>query len=158
MKSMLICLLAAISFSAFAGEGHGYKCDASMEECAAAFKSWAEKETYSGIFVEGLFSDEKVVVSEVAADSPAASAGILAGDVLVAVNGNAVSTMTKESWKEMKASIHAGDTVWYKIARGNDYKKVKVTVTAFPMDLAAQKLGYHLMKAHLDTATATASN
>jgi len=158
MKKSLICLLATLSFAAVAGEGHGYACDASMEECASAFKTWAEKETYSGIFVEGLFSDGKVRVTEVAADSPAAAAGVQAGDILVAVNGNAVSEMTKQSWKEMKASIHAGDNVWYKLARGGDYKKVKVTVTAFPMDLAAQKLGYHLMKSHMSEATATASN
>jgi C-terminal processing protease CtpA/Prc len=158
MKRWLVGLVALVSVAAVAGEGHDYKCDASMEECATAFKTWAENETYSGIFVEGLFSDEKVTITEVAADSPAAQAGVMAGDVLVAVNGNAVTAMTKDSWKAMKAGINAGDAVWYKLDRNGATKKVKVTVTAFPMDLAAQKLGYHLMKSHMDTTTATAAN
>jgi len=157
MKKFLMCALVSVSFAAIAGEGHAYKCDASMEECATAFKKWAENETWSGIYADGLFSEDKVVVSEVASDSPAASAGILAGDVLLAINGNKLAGMTKESWKTMKASIKPGDAVSYKLARGGDYKKIKVTVAAFPMDLAAEKLGYHLMKAHMDSATATAS-
>ncbi len=158
MKRLLVCLLASISLAVVAGEGHAYKCDASMEECAAAFKKWAETETYSGIYVEGLFSGEKVTISEVAEGSPAAEAGVMAGDVLVAINGHGVAAMTKDKWKEMKAEIQAGDAVWYKIARNGEYEKLKVTVTAFPMDLAAQKLGYHLMKAHMSPDTATAAN
>ncbi|MDJ0839888.1 MAG: PDZ domain-containing protein [Acidobacteriota bacterium] len=149
MKRVVVCFLVVMSFAAIAGEGHEYKkCTASADECTAKFKEWAAKTTYSGIWAEGLFSEEQVTVKEVAPESPAAEAGIKAGDVLVAINGVKLDGISEEAWKEHRASIKAGAKVWYKINRGGDYKKFAVVVTAMPMEIAAKKLGKHLMKSH----------
>ena len=79
MKPFVLLLMTLGALSAAAGEGH---CDASMETCANYFKEWAAKATYSGIMADGLFTDGKVLISEVAENSPAAKAGVQVGDEL----------------------------------------------------------------------------
>ena len=106
---------------------------------------------------DGLFSEEQVTVEEVTPDSPAAMAGIQAGDVLVAINGLVLAGVSEDAWKEHRHSLKAGTKVWYKISRDGYTKKYGVTITTLPMEQVATKLGKHLMKGH-DAMVATADN
>lgn len=154
MKPSALLLISLYAFSAFASERH---CDASMATCAAHFKAWAAKATFSGIMADGLFLGGKVVVTEVAVNSPAAKAGVAVGDELLAVNGLVLAGVTQEAWKANRQSLKPGDEVVYVLKRNGERLELTLTMIAFPADLAAQKLGSHIMNAHLHEFVNTAS-
>lgn len=71
-----------------------------------------------------------VVVTTVAANSPAASAGVKKGDLVTAVNGVAVKTAQNVVDEVRKNKV--GDTVTLSITRGTENLSVKVTAQAVP--------------------------
>ncbi len=70
----------------------------------------------------GVPSKEGVLVMEVRADSPAAKAGIKAGDVIVAVNGKAVDSMS-----ELSSEVRDGE-LSVDLVRDKKRQSVKVTI------------------------------
>ncbi len=70
----------------------------------------------------GVPNKEGVLVMEVRADSPAAKAGIKAGDVIVAVNGKAVDSMS-----ELSSVIRDGELT-VDLVRDKKRQSVKVTI------------------------------
>jgi S1-C subfamily serine protease len=70
------------------------------------------------------------LISQVTADSPAEEAGLRAGDVVVAIDGQAI-----ESFSELAARIRAhkpGDRVELRVVRGGDQTTVTATLTQRP--------------------------
>ena len=153
-----ILLLSFAAGSAFAGGGEKAKqCSNDVQACIAKFTAWAETGGWNGVYAKGLFSGEKVVVSEVVPGSPGHKAGIQVGDVLLAMNGQALASMTKAQYKTAKKDMKPGSKVVYKLVRNGEKSKVKVAMTNVPQELVAKKLGYHVMKAHSSEKVATAS-
>jgi len=157
MRRFVICLLVAASFSAIAGD-HG-KCTASTQECAVSFQKWAKTGTWSGVWAKGLFEEgKKVVVDDVAADSPGAKAGIQVGDVLVSMDGMKLANISKENYKKHKKGLTPGSVVTYGLYRDGVAKSVKVSMIAVPTDVVAKKLGHHILNSHGEHDTEVASN
>ena len=146
---IFIALFAAIAPGIFAGEGHKQKVALFTEDGKAmlAKKIAHIKNTpWDGLLVEGLFTAEDVRVTQVQANSPGEKAGIQVGDVLVAMNGDKMSGMSKETFYASMENLEFGSKVVYKVKRGDSYQKVKVVMAQMPADVAAQSIGYAVMK------------
>ena len=143
---VLVLLCAVLAVPAIAGEGH--KCTADTQTCINAY---AEKMANKGFLGVELNWDEKteaLVIKKVIDETPAAKAGLKVGETLVALNG--VKYGDKEGMKSVYKKIKAGNTVTYTVGHGKHNRDVKVTLIAYPQDLAAKYLGMHIMEHHLN--------
>lgn len=75
-------------------------------------------------------SEDGVVVEGVLADSPAEAAGIQAGDVITAVNGETVEN--PRQLVEAVAALSVGDTVSLTVTRDGEEQTLEVTLAALP--------------------------
>jgi S1-C subfamily serine protease len=96
------------------GQGHGYLGVRTMEL----------NEQLAGYF--GVKEGEGVLVTEVLDDSPAETAGLLAGDVLVSVDGEAVDD--PESLRRALRGHDSGETVEVKLLRKGEARTLSVTL------------------------------
>ena len=80
----------------------------------------------------GLAKDEGALVAEPQTDGPAAKAGITAGDVITAVNGNTVAD-PRDLAKKI-AAVEAGKDVELTVWRDGKAKAVDVAIKAMPGD------------------------
>lgn len=80
--------------------------------------------------VSGETRDERVVLTQIVADAPAAKAGLQVKDVVLAVDDKPVSDFNKMI--EVIRGHQAGDKVTLKIARGEEAKAVVVTLENRP--------------------------
>ncbi|RMF71440.1 MAG: PDZ domain-containing protein [Acidobacteria bacterium] len=71
-------------------------------------------------------ADAGVLVNEVAEDSPAAKAGLEAGDLIVAIDGAPVDTV--RALRRILGKHEPGDTVTVEIVRRGDRRSVQVTL------------------------------
>lgn len=69
---------------------------------------------------------EGVYVQQVMQNTPASKAGIKAGDIITAVEGQGISTM--EKLNEIKNTKKVGDTITLKVYRQQKYVDVKITL------------------------------
>jgi photosystem II stability/assembly factor-like uncharacterized protein len=83
---------------------------------------------YTGI--NGRTEEDKTEVLMVAADSPAAKAGIKVGDLLLAVDGTPVTTYA--DYAERLSDLGAGDKLKIKIGRGTEKLDIEVTADVRP--------------------------
>jgi len=142
-------LLLALAPSLIAGEGSGHKVALFTDEGKAmlAKKIAHIKNTpWDGLLVEGLFTGEEVRVTQVEANSPGEKAGVQVGDVLVAMNGDKMAGMSKETFYAAMENLSFGSEVTYKVKRAENLENVKVTMAQMPADMAAQAIGYTIMK------------
>jgi S1-C subfamily serine protease len=129
---LVLALILALSTAAFAG---GEKCarEAAHKEKAAnlAAHGWL-----------GLKYDKDADggwrVTSVAPDSPAATAGFRAGDVLVAFNGIALTEANKDAVKKAKGDCAVGKTVAYTIRRDGAEQTLTATLAPVPEAVLAE--------------------
>jgi serine protease Do len=76
---------------------------------------------------EELATDKGVIVSDFLKDSPAKAAGLEQGDIIVAVDGDAIDNMTDLITTLLK--YQSGDKVSVKVVRGDQTLTLKVTLT-----------------------------
>lgn len=124
----LLALALTLSLSAAVWAG-GEQCDhAAHNAKTAAAHGWL-----------GIETDKSHTVTAVAAGSPAEKAGFQKGDVLVALNGVAL-TADHAKMKEAHDHCTVGKTVTYTIQRGGAQQTLTATLTAAPAgDKMAQK-------------------
>ena len=84
----------------------------------------------------GMKGTEGALVSEPQPDSPAAKAGVLSGDVITAVNGNAVKD-ARDLAKQIGA-MASGSTVKLAVWRNGEEKSISLTVGEFPKEREAR--------------------
>ncbi|MFM7252173.1 MAG: M50 family metallopeptidase [Ilumatobacteraceae bacterium] len=77
----------------------------------------------------------QVTVSGVDDDTPAAAAGFLADDVVLAVDGHSVATSA--DFRSLLAGLDPGTTHRFDVQRGDDVIELSATLTTHPADLAA---------------------
>jgi M6 family metalloprotease-like protein len=93
---------------------------------------------YLGIQVAAPAEGE-LVVADVAADSPAAQAGLLKGDRLLALLDQPLAKA--DALRELLKTQHPGDTITLRVRRGDGEADVKVVLgaTSRPLTLSAQR-------------------
>ena len=88
------------------------------------------------------------VWARTAADSPAAAAGVRAGDVLLAVNSIDLYAADKTELTRAKASLTVGSEVAYQVERDGSKAMLEATLAEVPARIMAQWIGEHLLDQH----------
>jgi C-terminal processing protease CtpA/Prc len=125
---LALSLILALSSLAFAG---GEKCARD-----AAHKDKAAKMAAHGWL--GIKTDDYHRVTSVAPNSPAYKAGFRTGDVLVALNGVALTDANKDAVMKAKGDCAVGKTVAYTIRRDGAEQTLKATLAPVPADVLAE--------------------
>lgn len=131
-KVSTLALALLLSMAALASAG-GDKCAKDARHAAVADKA---KHGWLGLDVDK--SASGYVVTEVAADSPAAQAGFQKGDVLVAFNGIALTDANMDALKKAKAGLTVGSRVSYTVSRGGAQRQIAATMAKVPAEVLAR--------------------
>ena len=128
----LTLVLAPLAFAGGENCPHEAKAEAhSAKKAELAAKGWlgfkTEKDT-SGAY--------KIV--SVAPGSPAAQAGFRAGDVLVAMNGIALTEANKPALKQAKAGLGVGKQIAYTVRRDGAESTLTATLAPVPDEVLAE--------------------
>lgn len=102
--------------------------EAMQDENSFGFTMPLRERPFIGVSLED--GDDGVTIREVTADSPAAEAGLEVGDVITAINGEAV-TSARDVVQAVRA-LEIGDSVTLDITRDGDVQTVEVTVGSAP--------------------------
>lgn len=134
---LALALTLILSSAAFAGGGgencpHEAKAKAhSAKKAELAAKGWL------GFKTEKDDSGAYKIVS-VAAGSPAEQAGFRAGDVLVAMNGIALTEANKPALKQAKSGLGVGKTIAYTVRRDGAESTLTATLAPVPDEVLAE--------------------
>lgn len=147
-------LAAIFALSAFATAGDKAHCTAPVGDCVKATYEKLAKKGWLGIETD---KNEKGVVSvtSVAAGSPAATAGFMKGDSLLAINGVELSDANKEALMKTKKSLGPGSQASYTVLRQGAKKTLSATLVAPPQAVIAQWLGDHVIADHVGPQVAS---
>ncbi|HEY9421691.1 MAG TPA: PDZ domain-containing protein [Thermoanaerobaculia bacterium] len=131
---LALALTLALAPMAFAGgENCAHKKAAVHHEKAAqlAAKGWLGLKTEKD--ATGAYR-----VASVAPGSPAAQAGLRTGDVLVAMNGIALTDANKDALKKAKANLGVGKQISYIVRRDGAEQALAVTLAPVPAEVLAE--------------------
>lgn len=152
MKNKIwIALLAVAVLGGIAVAGEGHKCTADTQACLNMMAQNLKSKGWVGIELDQDEESGKMTITAVVPESPASSAGLQEGDVLLAMNGIQLIEENKEkTYAAMKAMV-PGKQVNYTVDRkGCCHKKggeteVAVTLGEIPDKLMAEWLGRHML-------------
>lgn len=97
-----------------------------MTTGAAQAAPVAQEETPTTPNTDTYTPEPGLLVLRVAPDSPAATAGIVRGDIILAVNGDPVNTMAEATF--LLRTLQPGDTVTLTVRHGDEERTVEVTL------------------------------
>ena len=121
------------------------KCAMSAEECKQYL---AEARSRGWVGIELDKSDSgTLTVTKVVPGSPAVEAGFREGDVLVAMNGIALTEANHDKLKAAKQSLKPGSTVVYTVSREGDERQLQVALGTMPEAVYTAMVAEH-MKEH----------
>jgi len=147
---VLVGLMALVATSAFAGEN----CTADAQTCLNYMAKKVDSKGWLGVHYEHNEEAGGYTITEVIADSPAASAGLQVGDIIVAMNGVSMGEKS-EALKAEYQNMKPGYAVTYKVVRSGYKKSFKATLAQMPEEVAMQMVGAHMIE-HAETEEATA--
>jgi S1-C subfamily serine protease len=148
---MAAALALALAAPLGAGE-KGKKCTGDAQQCASKMAAEIKNRGWVGIEMDD--QDGRMTVKRVLPGSPAETAGLRAGDVLVAVNGARFAADDKQAVKAAYKSFAPGGTATYSVLRGGQEQTVSVTLGRVPDEVLAQWVGAHVLEAHAGARTA----
>ena len=154
MKKMLLiaCCVALTSVVGLVQAGEGQKCSASTQDCLNYMAKNLKARGWVGIEMDD--SHGKLVITRVIDDSPAQSAGLEVGDVLVAVNGVQFADENHEELKKIKRAMAPGTSMTYTVSRRGHSEQVPVSLGKLPDHVLAQWVGNHMLE-HADLQIAS---
>jgi S1-C subfamily serine protease len=141
---ILAALLILAIVPVFAHGDHG-KCQYSTQECLDHMANKMKNSGWVGVELE-TENPDGYEVSKVVPGSPAEQAGILAGDVLVALNGVALNKDNDEALTKARKEWKPGQTVTYTIKRNGSERQVTLTLGSWPADALAKMIGMHMLE------------
>jgi S1-C subfamily serine protease len=145
-----IAVAAAIALPAFAGDG---KCSYSTQDCLDHMSSMRSA-GWVGIEFDKDASSQKLLIKNVLEGSPAAAAGLKAGDVLMTLNGVDLATANEEELKKARAEWKPGQQVKYTVQRDGKSQEIALTLGSWPADQLAKTVGKHMLE-HAASAEVT---
>ena len=124
---------------------HSHDCTADTQFCLNKMATKLKNKGWVGIELDVDESNGAMTVARVVDGSPALTAGMREGDLLLAVNGIRFDSEDKEKLHEAKSQMKIGSTVTYPVKRDDHKKKIDVTLGAVPEDVMAQWVGQHML-------------
>jgi len=136
----LTLLIAAMPVVA----GEAKECTAETQDCLNKMVQHFQHRGWVGIELDS--ADSGVLsVTKVEPNSPAESAGLKAGDVLMALNGIRFSEENHEAMKGAQAKMTVGSNVTYTVDRAGRNMDVDVTLGSIPDTVMAKWIGRHML-------------
>jgi len=166
-KTFLLAMalsLVFVALPAIAGEGHEHaenaeyekKCGADAQACLNWFSDNYKGRGWAGVSLE--MSDDGLRVSEVHYGTPAAKAGVEAGDVLLAINGIKYADENKEKMAKLQEKMVPGNEFTYTISRNGKNKEISFALAEMPLDVVARMVGMHMLSDHAAVEVASADD
>ena len=141
-------VLAALALAAtLAVAGEHAKCTRAPGECAAQTRELYETRGWMGVELERN-EDGSLRVTTVVPDGPAERSGIKEGDILVSLNGRALSRDTSEFALTKGDDWKIGGVLTVGARRGAETVTFKVTLRKIPEPLLAQIIETHTREYH----------
>lgn len=146
MKRILAFALPvlALSLAAPVMAGSGEKCTASTQECLDYMAKNYSHKGWIGVEIDQ--ADGGLTLKAVVPDSPAEQAGLVAGDVLLAVNGVTYAEENHEKLGEIQKSMIPGAEFTFTVKHEGKEKDVAVVLGEMPEDVLAKMIGGHMME------------
>ena len=134
-------LIAAVPVVA----GSDEKCAAEAQDCLNQMVQHFQSRGWVGVELD---SDDTGVltVTKVEPNSPADTAGLKTGDVLLALNGIRFSEENKEAMKGAQAKMTVGATVTYTVDRAGQNMDLDVSLGSIPDTVMAKWIGRHMLE------------
>ena len=139
----LLVLVALAALPALAGDGK--KCSYSTQECLDHMAQKLKTSGWVGVELDYDEASGALTVNKVIPGSPAESAGIQDGDVLVALNGVAMNKNNEEAVKKAKKDWTPGQSITYTIKRDGLDRQVSLTLAPMPANIMAAWIGNHML-------------
>lgn len=156
MRKVLVVIGVAVMIGvmsvAVAGDKH--PCTAGTQECLDKMVAKFQAKGWLGVETEQLETGRWQVTS-VYPDSPAAVAGFMPGDVLVAMNGIEISDENKDALKKAKHGLGPGSDVTYVVKRQGGKVTLAATLGSVPTAVAAEWIGGHMVANHSEIKLAS---
>ena len=137
LVALALALAVVVTGTAFAGGGT--ECEGHDKAAKASHHAKvAEKAKHGWLGIDTEKAEDGYRITQVHAASPAADAGFRAGDVLVAMNGIALSEDNKAELKAAKAKMWPGSQVEYTVVRAGAERQIAATLAPVPEAVLAQ--------------------
>lgn len=120
----------------------GPRCNVSARECDLQIRNMLSGKRYSGATVEE--KKPGLVIKAVAEKSPAAKAGLRAGDRLVAVNGKSVTRSTAREFKQIVADARETGKVDMIVWRPGGYTRIFVKLEPYTKEQLDKIVAGHM--------------
>jgi C-terminal processing protease CtpA/Prc len=144
-RILLMVAVLAMALPAVAG-GDEYGCKAGTQECLDKMVAHLQKAGYAGLDMEPDHDTGNMMVTEVVPGSPAARAGVKAGDLINSVDGMKMAEMGEEGHHALEAKMTVGSTHEFTVLRNGKEKSFKVTLEKMPQEMIAKHLGKHMIE------------
>ena len=118
------------------------KCTKTGEECKKAMLD-AKSRGWAGLELDKA-EDGRLVVTRVNPTSPAARAGFLNGDVLLALNGVALTDDNHEKLAKVKSTMKPGTEVLYTVDRKGAKRHLTVALGQMPEAVFDEMVARHM--------------
>jgi predicted metalloprotease with PDZ domain len=147
MKTLLsLVAVVALTVPAFAG-GDYEKCASGTQECLDKMSAKMQNKGWVGVELEKNEDNGSMSITRVVPGSPAETAGLHDGDVIVAMNGLAFGDEANhEKLSKVWQSLTPGKDVTYTVNRHGHDKDVTVTLANVPDDVMASWVGRHMLE------------
>jgi C-terminal processing protease CtpA/Prc len=142
---LAVLLMAPASSTAVAGE---YKCTAPTQECLDKMTANLMKRGWLGIFGNEIRENGTMYMEiiEVVPGSPAESADIRPGDVLVAINGVDLVESNKEKLYKIQMKNRPGVEFRYTLKRGRHRVYKRARLESMPYEVIVRAVGAHMLE------------
>ncbi len=155
MRSKILLAFAALTLvasTAFAGG----QCTQDTQTCLNYMAAKADNEAYIGVDAEPV-EGKGYKLTKVHAGTPAADAGLQAGDIIVALGGFTLAEESDELKTFWKNEMKPGKKVSYTFIRNGKEKTTEIKLAKMPEDAFAKKVGMHMIQ-HAEMQTAKGSD
>ncbi len=98
------------------------------------------KGEYNGIGITVSASDGEILIKDVKDDSPAMNAGIMVGDILIAVNGTSYNAQTLSQAVDAIKSVKQGESINLTVSRNETPIDISVNIEKIEMVYVRQKM------------------
>ena len=142
--ALAVLVLACGSAGTAARAVDGEPCTAGPAECVRRLGERLKASGWVGVELEFDEARGTHTIEKVLPGSPAETAGIRPGDVLVAINGVPLSGCGSRTLAEARKSWKPGGSVTYRLKRDGVDREITLTLGAMPADLLARYLTRYL--------------